>query len=447
MKPQAEESYWDRAARFFRGTGRAGSAGSYFIHTKNRRTVKIGLGPQVTVAVTGDRIERRVDGRVVKVPESSPGPALKSVERLLRDDAPCFFLVSPDVVRRAADPALPQILVVQPSLEFSFSPERSEGEVSYARDAATAQHGRWLLDTVPAAPHGARTSDRDDVPSFAELIEGWTADEDDESFSHRLRDAIQLLRGHDDGKLTLTRGYDRRVSAGRDPYHLYELHAWGNGEYACSHFACLREGTFSLGVTPENVFEVDDRLLTVDVVAATCKSSDNPEEVARELSANPKQVKEHRSSLGNRQNRFRAFCEEASLEIVQEMQVKQLRNVFHLHSVFTGTLRPAVTVFDLMADIFPLLGARPQELRRVADPERTPHRYYGGVVGHVHLGVGGAFLNIRNALLDGGVLQARVGVGVIAESDAHDELLETRNKLSGLLEAVYRWDAPGSTPG
>ncbi|HYY11514.1 MAG TPA: chorismate-binding protein, partial [Kineosporiaceae bacterium] len=62
-------------------------------------------------------------------------------------------------------------------------------------------------------------------------------------------------------------------------------------------------------------------------------------------------------------------------------------------------------------------------------------------------GVGGAFLNIRNALLDGGVLQARVGVGVIAESDAHDELLETRNKLSGLLEAVYRWDAPGSTPG
>jgi anthranilate/para-aminobenzoate synthase component I len=62
------------------------------------------------------------------------------------------------------------------------------------------------------------------------------------------------------------------------------------------------------------------------------------------------------------------------------------------------------------------------------------------VVGHLHLEAGGCFLNIRNALLKDGLIHAKVGVGVIAESDAYSELLETRDKLSGLLEAIQLWE-------
>lgn len=442
MNAREDRSYWERACHFFRNTGFASSEGSYFVHNKNRRTVKVGIMCQNSVAVSGGSVSHTEDGQrtaaaTVLQPE---GPVFKHVEQLLRKDAPCFFIVSPDIQRRFTDDDLPQILLLQPVLEFTFSPDQLDGEVSYAQDTASEQRGGDMLRSAREKPLPVQAKDFGELESFSELAAGWTAEEDDESFLKRLDNAIGILRDHPDGKMALTRAYKRESSATCDPFELYELHARMNGEYAFSHFVCIRDDVFSLGTTPENVLEISDRTLSVDVVAATCKSSDSDEYLARELYENPKQIKEHTSSLKNRQNRFVPFCQDGSIRVVQDMQIKKLRNVCHLHSVFTGELLPHVTIFDLMGNVFPLLGARPRELLTIADAEPAPHRYYGGVVGHLHHETGGCFLNIRNALLNGDLIHAKVGVGVIAESDAYSELVETRDKLSGMLEAIHLWE-------
>lgn len=439
MKIRENGSYWERACRFFRYAGFADSAGSYFIHNKNSRTVKIGIMCQVSVSVSGTHLSRTEDGQQTDV-DLPPDEVFKKCEESLRKDAPCFFIVSPDIRRQFADKSLPQALLVQPSVEFTFSPGQCDGQVSYARDAASEQQGSVMLRTTAEHPLPTRPGDVGERGSFAELAVGWISAEDDKGFSERLASAIGVLQDYPDGKMTITRAYERRLTGRCSPFDLYELHARMNGEYACSHFFCIREGVFSLGVSPENVLEISGVTLTVDVVAATCKSSDSDEYLSRELYENPKQVKEHTSSLENRQNRFRAFCVEGSIRVIQNIQLKKLRNVCHLHSVFTGELLPHVTIFDLMGNIFPLLGARPKELLTVADTEKAPHRYYGGVVGHLHQQSGGCFLNIRNALLDHDVIHAKVGVGVIKESNSRSELLETWDKLSGLLEAVRSWE-------
>ncbi|WP_406731367.1 chorismate-binding protein [Streptomyces sp. NBC_01794] len=350
--------------------------------------------------------------------------------------------MSPDIYRRYSDETLPQILLVQPGIEFTFSPKKPDGEVSYAQEPGRERQGADMLRSAQEQPPPARPADAGEPGSFSELAAGWTPDEDNERFAGRLDEAVRMLSEHPDGKMTLTRAYRRTSTSTRTPFELYELHARMNGEYAFSHFLCIREDTFSLGTTPENVVEISGRTLSVDVVAATCRASDDEEYLAKELHDNPKQVKEHTSSLKNRRNRFVPFCEDGSIRVVQDMRLKRLRNVCHLHSVFTGRLLPEVTLFDLIGNLFPLLGARPKELLAVADAEPAPHRYYGGVVGHLHRESGGCFLNIRNALLDGGLIHAKVGVGVIAESDPYSELVETRDKLSGVLEAVHLWEQP-----
>ncbi|MFI1249629.1 chorismate-binding protein [Streptomyces anulatus] len=442
MAPE-EGSYWERACQFFRSTGFAESEGSYFIHNKNTETVKIGIRRQILVSVGDGNVSRTVDGQTTIIDTSrSDQPVFKIAESLLRKDAPCFFVVSPDMHRRSADNSIPQIHLVQPVLEFTFSPGKSCGEVTYAQDSRGQQQGEAMLIAFPEQPAPVHPHHAFDLRPFSELAAGWVPDEDDESFLHRLKDAVSILQEHPDGKMALTRAYERESATTRSPFELYELHARRNGEYACSHFSCIRENVFSLGTTPENVAEISDRTLSVDVVAGTCRPSDSDAYLARELLENPKQIREHRSSLTNRQNRFAPFCEDGSVHVVREMRMKRLRNVCHLHSAFSGELLPQVTLFDLMGSIFPLLGARPRELLAVADPELTPHRYYGGVVGHLHLGSGGCFLNIRNALLKDGSIHAKVGVGVIAESDAYSELIETRDKLSGLLEAIQLWEEP-----
>lgn len=442
MTAREGNSYWEQACHFFRSTGFAESSGSYFIHNKNSETVKIGVMCQNSVSVSDEHISYTENGQSVTVALQPEDSIFKRIEKVLKKDAPSFFVVSPDIYRRSVDERIPQILLVQPVIEFTFSPDRVDGEVSYARDLAGEQQGDVMLRTSLERPLSVQPDDPGELRPFSELVAGWVPDEDDESFSKRLAEAITILRDHPDGKMTLTRAYERRLTAVRSPFELYELHARTNGEYAFGHFLCIRENVFSLGTTPENVLEISGRTLSVDVVAATCKASDSDGYVARELYENPKQVKEHKSSLNNRQNRFMPFCEDGSIRVVQDMQVKRLRNVCHLHSVFTGELLPQVSIFDLMGNIFPLLGARPRELLAVADPDTTPHRYYGGVVGHLHHEAGGCFLNIRNALLDGDMIHAKVGVGVLAESDAHSELVETRDKLSGLLEAIHLWKRP-----
>jgi anthranilate/para-aminobenzoate synthase component I len=439
VKTREDESYWERACNFFRNTGFAGSAGSYFIHNKNSRTVKIGIRRQVSVSVGQDYFSYTEDGQRTDATLDSDDPIFKCAEKLLRRDAPCFFIVSPDLHRRFVDNSLPQILLVQPVVEFTFSPDRSDGRISYAQDSVSEQQGAIMLRSAAEKPLSVQPDDSGEPTAFSELAAGWIPAEDDDSFLKRLASAIGVLQDYPDGKMTLTRGFERRRTTERSPFELYEQHARMNGEYACSHFFCIGKDTFSLGTTPENVLEISGRTLTVDVVAATCKSSTNDEYLAKELYENPKQVKEHTSSLSNRQNRFRPFCRDGSIRVVQDMQIKALRNVCHLHSVFTGELLPHVTIFDLMEILFPLLGARPKELLALADAEMAPHRYYGGVVGHLHHESGGCFLNIRNALLMHDVIHAKVGVGVIKESDAYSELLETRDKLSGLLEAIYFW--------
>lgn len=440
MRQHTDSSYWEHACDLFRRIGATEVEGNYFLHNKNNESVKVGIDCLVAVSVDRGSLSRTAGGRTTTSPLNPDDVIFKQMERVLSEDTPCFFVVSPDIYRKSADPNLPLIRVVHPSLEFTFSADHPDGTVSYACDPAVADLGRSMLGDDTEPPFRA-DPDSPQVPRpFTELVEGWVPDEADERFLSRLTEAVRALQDYPDGKLTLTRAFARRRVASADPFELYALHARVNGEYACSHYFCLGGGVVSVGTTPENVLEVDHGTLTVDVVAATCKYSDDDAFLARELYDNPKQRKEHQSSLVNRQNRFRPFCVDGSIRVVQDMQIKALRNVCHLHSVFVGELQPGVTIFDLMSILFPLLGARPKELLPIADPDVVPHRFYGGVVGHAHRDSGGCFLNIRNALLTPDLVHAKVGVGVLAESAPTDELMETQDKLSGLLEAISRWE-------
>ncbi len=50
-------------------------------------------------------------------------------------------------------------------------------------------------------------------------------------------------------------------------------------------------------------------------------------------------------------------------------------------------------------------------------------------------------MNLRNVLMKDDVLYAKVGVGVLRESSSYRELMETRDKISGVMEAVDSWAA------
>ena len=301
--------------RLFRSSGFADTGGSYFIHNRNSDTAKIGVMCQGEVTALDGRAEYAKAARTTAAEPLADLSEFKRAEKLARRDAPAFFLVSADIKRRFADQRIPQIYLVQPSIEFTFSPDQLNGSVTYAEDSVHARQGEEMLRAALAEPLAGRLPHVGGLRPFSEperrlddrgnrrCVSGETPE--------RYWPAAGVPEWEDDVGHAVA--YEREHAGGHDPFGLYELHAGMNGDYVFSHFACIREGVVSVGVTPENVFEVRGRALTVDVVAATCRSGQSDEYVDAELRRNPKQLKEHRMSLTNRQNRFRPVCEEGSI--------------------------------------------------------------------------------------------------------------------------------------
>ncbi|RUM55667.1 MAG: hypothetical protein DSY85_04420 [Marinomonas sp.] len=436
MSVRKHISYFERACLFFQHSGLSSSPGSYFIHNKNLGEVRLGTG----VGRRAELSSQTGDGENLASMLEEERVRFEALKADLGEEVPCFFLISGDFQRGVRDEGLPLAIFVQPRIEFCFSDELAHGETSYAKDPDAERYACQLLSAFMCnVVEPCSVVQPTLVPPFSDISEEWERLETDETFLQRLENGIQALQDHPQGKMTMMRSFQKRVAKSLDRFDLFRLHARNNGEYACSHFFCLEEGIYSLGCSPENAFEIIADELRVDVVAATCKSGQGEAFEKRELFQNPKQVKEHMVTAETRKSRYASFCVGGIMQHTKRLQIKRLRNVCHLYSLLIGALQPNITMFDIIQGLFPIMGARPKELLPVSDSERSPHHFYGGIVGHWGAGYTGCFLNLRNALIQDDMLHAKVGMGVLRESNARNELVETEDKVSGLMEAVFLW--------
>jgi anthranilate/para-aminobenzoate synthase component I len=440
LSTKDQTPYFERACLLFQHSGFAAIPGSYFVHNKNRGLVKLGLGTDRYAVFNTCTQTLNADDKKLTREFDEERAHFDSLKEDLDADAPCFFLISGDLKRDFRDESLPLTIFVQPKIEFQFSSKVEFGEISYAKSPDAQRDAKCLLSNFQRkAAKPCSIEMPTFAPSYAEVSTDWERLESDEAFLERLECGIQALQQHSEGKMTMMRSFRKRVPKTIDRFNLYRTHSRDNGEYAFSHFFCLDNETFSIGCTPENAFEIIGDELHVDVVAATCKSGEDEAFEKRELTENLKQLKEHIATAKTRESRYLPFCVKDSMKLINSMQIKRLRNVCHLHSLIIGFLLPRTTMFDIIPSLFPIMGARPKELLPVSDSDRSPHRYYGGIVGHSEPGYFGCFLNLRNALIQGNMIHAKVGMGLIRESDASSELIETEDKISGLMEAVYLW--------
>jgi anthranilate/para-aminobenzoate synthase component I len=265
-----------------------------------------------------------------------------------------------------------------------------------------------------------------------------------------LEQAVAVLQKQP-GKMILMRPFERRPDALGDPFRLFEIYAGSEPQCAAAHYFVRPDGMVSIGCTPENIFELDGREVLFDVVAATRGVVADPardRQWARELETDPKEIREHEMALARYRARLDALCVPGSVRLELHRDVRQLAAVRHLYSRLRGTLRRATTYHELMADSYPPLESYPKELIALADTVRAPLRYYGGMVGRVEAGGRAArcYLNLRTVLIKDGGLFLCGGVGVIAESVPHLELIEVNNKLRALAQAIAAWETEACAP-
>ena len=202
-------------------------------------------------------------------------------------------------------------------------------------------------------------------------------------------------------------------------------------------------GDFKIfGSSPEAQLIVKEGKAEIHPIAGTYKRTGNDEQdaaLAKKLAADEKENSEHVMLVDLARNDLSRNGNLVNVETYREVQY--FSHVIHLVSKVTGHKKPDISTLKIVADTFPagtLSGApKHMAMQLIERYEKTSRAYYGGAIGFMDFN--GNFnhaIMIRTFLSKNHELHFQAGAGLVAASNADDELQETYNKLGALNKAL-----------
>ncbi len=168
-----------------------------------------------------------------------------------------------------------------------------------------------------------------------------------------------------------------------------------------------------------------------------------------ELISHPKERAEHIMLIDLERNDLGRICKPGTVEVNELMAVESYEHVHHIVSNVRGQLQEGMSPLDIIHALFPggtITGCpKIRCMQIVAELEQMPREAYTGSLGYINRD-GSLDLNIliRTMLQfekDGlPTVQFRAGAGIVADSEAESELVETRHKAKGLVNALISGD-------
>ncbi|MDT0622891.1 anthranilate synthase component I family protein [Croceitalea vernalis] len=261
---------------------------------------------------------------------------------------------------------------------------------------------------------------------------------EDDAFKEHVALAKKHCQRGDVFQLVLSRRFSQRFKG--DEFNVYRaLRSINPSPY----LFFFDYGDFKIfGSSPEAQIIVKDGKAEIHPIAGTYKRTGNDEkdaELAKQLAQDDKENSEHVMLVDLARNDLSRNGNLVNVETYREVQY--FSHVIHLVSKVTGMKKPDLATLKIVADTFPagtLSGApKHRAMQLIEKYEKTSRGYYGGAIGFMDFS--GNFnhaIMIRTFLSKNHELHFQAGAGLVAASDAEDELQETYNKLGALNKAL-----------
>jgi anthranilate synthase component 1 len=208
-----------------------------------------------------------------------------------------------------------------------------------------------------------------------------------------------------------------------------------------------------VGSSPEILVRQEDRdtaqaatetIVTVRPIAGTRprgKTAQQDAELADELLADPKEIAEHVMLIDLARNDVGRIAKTGSVKVTEQLVIERYSHVMHIVSNVEGHLQPGLSAMDVLKATFPagtLSGAPKVRAMEIVDElEPTKRGVYGGACGYWSFsGAMDVAIAIRSGVIKNGVLYAQAGAGIVADSVAESEWLETENKAAAVMRAA-----------
>ena len=211
---------------------------------------------------------------------------------------------------------------------------------------------------------------------------------------------------------------------------------------AAFHFALQpRSGVTFFGASPERLLRISGDILETEALAGTRPRGDSAAEDARleaELLSSDKELREHRYVHASIARSLHELCSRVATQ--DAVRVRKLAHVQHLHTSFSGTLRPGIGLPQALQRLHPTpaVGGYPtcgvSDL--IAATEGFDRGWYAGPVGWIGAGAAEFAVGIRAGVADGDTLHLYAGNGIVRGSTADAEWVEMEQKILQILDVV-----------
>ncbi len=199
-----------------------------------------------------------------------------------------------------------------------------------------------------------------------------------------------------------------------------------------------------VGAAIESVVKVENGVASTHPIAGTRPRGATPGEDdanEAELKGSEKQRAEHVMLLDLGRNDIGRVSDPGTVQVTKMMEVERFSHVMHLVSHVEGRLRQELTPYDALRSCFPagtVSGApKIRAMEIIAEIEGERRGPYGGAVGYFsYSGNMDTALVLRTGVYKDGVMYVQAGGGIVADSVAEDEYMETRHKSNALMRAI-----------
>ncbi len=204
-------------------------------------------------------------------------------------------------------------------------------------------------------------------------------------------------------------------------------------------------GTFqAVGSSPEILVRLRDGVVTIRPLAGTRRRGATTEEdiaLEQDLLADPKERAEHLMLLDLGRNDVGRVSQTGSVRVVESFAIERFSHVMHISSTVEGKLQPGLEALDALIAGFPagtLSGApKVRAMQIIEELEPSRRGIYAGCIGYFAAnGTMDTCIGLRTALVKGGKIYVQAGVGVVADSDAEAEYMESVQKARALFRAA-----------
>ncbi|MEK9747968.1 MAG: anthranilate synthase component I [Pseudomonadales bacterium] len=196
--------------------------------------------------------------------------------------------------------------------------------------------------------------------------------------------------------------------------------------------------------SPEILARLEDGEVTVRPLAGTRRRGRSREEdqaMETELKSDPKEIAEHLMLIDLGRNDVGRVSQAGSVRVTDMMTIERYAHVMHIASHVTGHLLPGLTPVDVLKATLPvgtLSGApKVRALEIIDEFEPEKRGIFGGAVGYLSWqGSMDTAIAIRTAIVKDGWLNVQAGAGIVADSVAELEWMETLNKARSIMRAA-----------